>query len=259
MLQFGAANAQNFTPSKSGFQQGQNGGGSGNTNVNNQGYNQNGNYQNGNNQNGNYQNGNYPNGNYQNGNNQNGNYQNGNNQGYNPNGNKLAQNANSNVNDLKAAIAKCEQSPIVITNAFGNYKFGMSEREFIKVTKAAIKAKQAKRNSIGNVEYKMNFADGRTYSLILANAAFFKDKLCGLDFVFERFDGGMSDLIMEEIMQGDRFQDMDQYAVPMGFIYLKDNLEVILSRGTLSYMNLSVVNQRAKENAEQNHLSRDAF
>ncbi len=161
--------------------------------------------------------------------------------------------------DLKAAIARCEQSPIVITNAFGNYKFGMSEKEFVKVTKAAIKAKQAKRNSIGNVEYEMNFADGRTYSLILANAAFFKGKLCGLDFVFERFDAGMSDIIMEEIMQGDRFQDMDQYAVPMGYVYLKDNLEVILSRGRLSYMNLSVVNQRAKENAERNHLSRDAF
>ena len=161
--------------------------------------------------------------------------------------------------DLKAAIARCEQSPIVITNAFGNYKFGMSEKEFVKVTKAAIKAKQAKRNSIGNVEYEMNFADGRTYSLILANAAFFKGKLCGLDFVFERFDAGMADIIMEEIMQGDRFQDMDQYAVPKGYIYLKDNLEVDLSRGSLSYMNLSVVNQRAKENAERNHLSRDAF
>ena len=167
--------------------------------------------------------------------------------------------SNANAADLKAAIAKCEQSPIVITNAFGNYKFGMTEKEFVKVTKAAIKAKQAKRNSIGNVEYEMSFADGRTYSLILANAAFFKDKLCGLDFVFERFDGGMSDIIMEEIMQGDRFQDMDQYAVPMGYVYLKDNLEVILSRGRLSYMNLSVVNQRAKENAERNHLSRDAF
>jgi hypothetical protein len=169
------------------------------------------------------------------------------------------QNANSNVADLKAAIARCEQSPIVITNAFGNYKFGMTEKEFVKVTKAAIKAKQAKRNSIGNVEYEMNFADGRTYSLILANAAFFKGKLCGLDFVFERFDAGMADIIMEEIMQGDRFQDMDQYAVPEGYIYLKDNLEVDLSRGSLSYMNLSVVNQRAKENAERNHLSRDAF
>ena len=130
------------------------------------------------------------------------------------------QNANSNVADLKAAIARCEQSPIVITNAFGNYKFGMTEKEFVKVTKAAIKAKQAKRNSIGNVEYEMNFADGRTYSLILANAAFFKGKLCGLDFVFERFDAGMADIIMEEIMQGDRFQDMDQYAVPKGYIYL---------------------------------------
>ena len=169
------------------------------------------------------------------------------------------QNANSNVADLKAAIARCEQSPIVITNAFGNYKFGMTEKEFVKVTKAAIKAKQAKRNSIGNVEYEMNFADGRTYSLILANPAFFKGKLCGLDFVFERFDAGMADIIMEEIMQGDRFQDMDQYAVPKGYIYLKDNLEVDLSRGSLSYMNLSVVNQRAKENAERNHLSRDAF
>lgn len=169
------------------------------------------------------------------------------------------QNANSNVADLKAAIARCEQSPIVITNAFGNYKFGMSEKEFAKVTKAAIKAKQAKRNSIGNVEYEMSFADGRTYSLILANAVFFKGKLCGLDFVFERFDAGMADIIMEEIMQGDRFQDMDQYAVPKGYIYLKDNLEVDLSRGSLSYMNLSVVNQRAKENAERNHLSRDAF
>ena len=177
----------------------------------------------------------------------------------NVNGAVNASNANANVDDLKAAIAKCEQSPIVITSAFGNYKFGMSEKEFVKVTKAAIKAKQAKRNSIGNVEYEMSFADGRTYSLILANAAFFKDKLCGLDFVFERFDGGMSDIIMEEIMQGDRFQDMDQYAVPMGYVYLKDNLEVILSRGRLSYMNLSVVNQRAKENAERNHLSRDAF
>ena len=169
------------------------------------------------------------------------------------------QNANSNVADLKAAIARCEQSPIVITDAFGNYKFGMTEKEFVKVTKAAIKAKQAKRNSIGNVEYEMSFADGRTYSLILANAAFFKGKLCGLDFVFERFDAGMADIIMEEIMQGDRFQDMDQYAVPKGYIYLKDNLEVDLSRGSLSYMNLSVVNQRAKENAERNHLSRDAF
>ena len=136
------------------------------------------------------------------------------------------QNANSNVADLKAAIARCEQSPIVITDAFGNYKFGMSEKEFAKVTKAAIKAKQAKRNSIGNVEYEMSFADGRTYSLILANAVFFKGKLCGLDFVFERFDAGMADIIMEEIMQGDRFQDMDQYAVPKGYIYLKDNLEV---------------------------------
>ena len=169
------------------------------------------------------------------------------------------QNANYIVADLKAAIARCEQSPIVITNAFGNYKFGMSEKEFAKVTKAAIKAKQAKRNSIGNVEYEMSFADGRTYSLILANAVFFKGKLCGLDFVFERFDAGMADIIMEEIMQGDRFQDMDQYAVPKGYIYLKDNLEVDLSRGSLSYMNLSVVNQRAKENAERNHLSRDAF
>jgi hypothetical protein len=169
------------------------------------------------------------------------------------------QNANSNVADLKAAIARCEQSPIVITDAFGNYKFGMTEKEFVKVTKAAIKAKQAKRNSIGNVEYEMSFADGRTYSLIVANAAFFKGKLCGLDFVFERFDAGMADIIMEEIMQGDRFQDMDQYAVPKGYIYLKDNLEVDLSRGSLSYMNLSVVNQRAKENAERNHLSRDAF
>ena len=177
----------------------------------------------------------------------------------NTNVNVVSNAPNANAADLKAAIAKCEQSPIVITNAFGNYKFGMSEKEFVKVTKAAIKAKQAKRNSIGNVEYEMNFADGRTYSLILANAAFFKDKLCGLDFVFERFDGGMSDIIMEEIMQGDRFQDMDQYAVPMGYVYLKDNLEVILSRGRLSYMNLSVVNQRAKENAERNHLSRDAF
>lgn len=177
----------------------------------------------------------------------------------NTNVNVVSNASNANAADLKAAIAKCEQSPIVITNAFGNYKFGMSEKEFVKVTKAAIKAKQAKRNSIGNVEYEMNFADGRTYSLILANAAFFKDKLCGLDFVFERFDGGMSDIIMEEIMQGDRFQDMDQYAVPMGYVYLKDNLEVILSRGRLSYMNLSVVNQRAKENAERNHLSRDAF
>ncbi|MBO4773119.1 MAG: hypothetical protein J5595_11330 [Bacteroidales bacterium] len=173
------------------------------------------------------------------------------------NGNANAPNANAA--DLKAAIAKCEQSPIVITNAFGNYKFGMSEKEFVKVTKAAIKAKQAKRNSTGNVEYEMNFADGRTYSLILANAAFFKGKLCGLDFVFERFDAGMSDIIMEEIMQGDRFQDMDQYATTKGYIYLKDNLEVDLSRGSLSYMNLSVVNQRAKENAERNHLSRDAF
>ncbi|MBO7568089.1 MAG: hypothetical protein J6T60_13455 [Bacteroidales bacterium] len=169
------------------------------------------------------------------------------------------QTANTNAADLKAAIARCEQSPIVITNAFGNYKFGMSEKEFVKVTKAAIKAKQAKRNSIGNVEYEMNFADGRTYSLILANAAFFKGKLCGLDFVFERFDAGMADIIMEEIMQGDRFQDMDQYATTKGYIYLKDNLEVDLSRGSLSYMNLSVVNQRAKENAERNHLSRDAF
>ncbi len=177
----------------------------------------------------------------------------------NTNVNVVSNASNANAADLKAAIAKCEQSPIVITNAFGNYKFGMSEKEFVKVTKAAIKAKQAKRNSIGNVEYEMSFADGRTYSLILANAAFFKDKLCGLDFVFERFDGGMSDIIMEEIMQGDRFQDMDQYAVPMGYVYLKDNLEVILSRGRLSYMNLSVVNQRAKENAERNHLSRDAF
>jgi hypothetical protein len=177
----------------------------------------------------------------------------------NTNVNVVSNAPNANAADLKAAIAKCEQSPIVITNAFGNYKFGMSEKEFVKVTKAAIKAKQAKRNSIGNVEYEMSFADGRTYSLILANAAFFKDKLCGLDFVFERFDGGMSDIIMEEIMQGDRFQDMDQYAVPMGYVYLKDNLEVILSRGRLSYMNLSVVNQRAKENAERNHLSRDAF
>lgn len=167
--------------------------------------------------------------------------------------------ANSNVADLKAAIEKCEQSPIVITDAFGDYKFGMSEKDFVKVTKAAIKAKQAKRNSIGNVEYEMNFADGRTYSLILANAAFYNGKLCGLDFVFERFDGGMANIIMEEIMQGDRFQDMDQYAVPKGYIYLKDNLEVDLSRGSLSYMNLSVVNQRAKENAERNHLSRDAF
>lgn len=177
----------------------------------------------------------------------------------NTNVNVVSNASNANAADLKAAIAKCEQSPIVITNAFGNYKFGMSEKEFVKVTKVAIKAKQAKRNSIGNVEYEMSFADGRTYSLILANAAFFKDKLCGLDFVFERFDGGMSDIIMEEIMQGDRFQDMDQYAVPMGYVYLKDNLEVILSRGRLSYMNLSVVNQRAKENAERNHLSRDAF
>ncbi|MBR2104469.1 MAG: hypothetical protein IJ894_02490 [Bacteroidales bacterium] len=177
----------------------------------------------------------------------------------NTNVNVVSNASNANAADLKAAIAKCEQSPIVITNAFGNYKFGMTEKEFVKVTKAAIKAKQAKRNSIGNVEYEMSFADGRTYSLILANAAFFKDKLCGLDFVFERFDGGMSDIIMEEIMQGDRFQDMDQYAVPMGYVYLKDNLEVILSRGRLSYMNLSVVNQRAKENAERNHLSRDAF
>ena len=177
----------------------------------------------------------------------------------NTNVNVVSNAPNANAADLKAAIAKCEQSPIVITNAFGNYKFGMTEKEFVKVTKAAIKAKQAKRNSIGNVEYEMSFADGRTYSLILANAAFFKDKLCGLDFVFERFDGGMSDIIMEEIMQGDRFQDMDQYAVPMGYVYLKDNLEVILSRGRLSYMNLSVVNQRAKENAERNHLSRDAF
>ena len=171
----------------------------------------------------------------------------------------VSQNANTNVNDLKAAIAKCEQSPIVITNAFGDYKFGMTEKEFVKVTKTAIKNKQAKRNSIGNVEYEMSFADGRTYSLILANAAFYNNKLCGLDFVFERFDGGMADIIMEEIMQGDRFQDMDQYAVPKGYIYLKDNLEVDLSRGSLSYMNLSVVNQRAKENAERNHLSRDAF
>ena len=169
------------------------------------------------------------------------------------------QNANTNVADLKAAILKCEQSPIVITDAFGSYKFGMSEKDFVKVTKAAIKAKQAKRNSIGNVEYEMSFADGRTYSLILANAAFYNGKLCGLDFVFERFDGGMSDIIMEEIMQGDRFQDMDQYAVPKGYIYLKDNLEVDLSRGSLSYMNLSVVNQRAKDNAERNHLSWDAF
>jgi|GEM_PF-2656489 len=169
------------------------------------------------------------------------------------------QNANTNAADLKAAIARCEQSPIVITDAFGNYKFGMTEKEFVKVTKAAIKAKQAKRNSIGNVEYEMSFADGRTYSLILANAAFFKGKLCGLDFVFERFDAGMADIIMEEIMQGDRFQDMDQYATTKGYIYLKDNLEVDLSRGSLSYMNLSVVNQRAKENAERNHLSRDAF
>ena len=177
----------------------------------------------------------------------------------NTNVNVVSNASNTNAADLKAAIAKCEQSPIVITNAFGNYKFGMSEKEFVKVTKAAIKAKQAKRNSIGNVEYEMNFADGRTYSLILANAEFFKDKLCGLVFVFERFDGGMSDIIMEEIMQGDRFQDMDQYAVPMGYVYLKDNLEVILSRGRLSYMNRSVVNQRAKENAERNHLSRDAF
>lgn len=44
-----------------------------------------------------------------------------------------------------------------------------------------------------------------------------------------------------------------------GVVYLKDNLEIDLSRGSLSYMNLSVVNQRAKENAERNHLSRDAF
>ena len=214
MLQAGVAGAQNFTPGRSGVQQGQNVGGVVNTNSN---------------------------------------------QNYNQNYNNPAANAYSNVADLKAAIARCEQSPIVITNAFGNYKFGMSEKEFVKVTKAAIKAKQAKRNSIGNVEYEMNFADGRTYSLILANAAFFKGKLCGLDFVFERFDAVMSDIIMEEIMQGDRFQDMDQYAVPKGYIYLKDNLEVDLSRGSLSYMNLSVVNQRAKENAERNHLSRDAF
>lgn len=165
----------------------------------------------------------------------------------------------ANAAELKAAIAKCEQSPIVITDAFGDYKFGMTEKEFVKVTKAAIKAKQAKRNSIGNVEYEMAFADGRTYSLILANAAFFNNKLCGLDFVFERFDGGMSDIIMEEIMQGDRFKDMTKYATTKGVVYLKDNLEIDLSRGSLSYMNLSVVNQRAKENAERNHLSRDAF
>ena len=220
LLQAGVAMAQNFTPSKSGYQsnnsyqQNQSAGGNANVNVN----------------------------------------------GYNTYGNQNVGNYTmSNPADLKAAIARCEQSPIVITNAFGNYKFGMSEKEFAKVTKAAIKAKQAKRNSIGNVEYEMNFADGRTYSLILANAVFFKGKLCGLDFVFERFDSGMSDIIMEEIMQGDRFHDMDQYAVPKGFIYLKDNLEVDLSRGSLSYMNLSVVNQRAKDNAERNHLSRDAF
>ena len=225
MFQAGVCVAQNFTPSKSGYQPGQNGGGAVNTNVNTSVGNQN---------------------------------------VYNPAANRAAvnrsvTNTNGNVTDLAAAIAKCEQSPIVITNAFGDYKFGMSEKEFVKVTKAAIKAKKAKRNSIGNVEYEMNFADGRTYSLILANAAFFNDKLCGLDFVFERFDGGMSDIIVEEIMQGDRFHDMDQYIVPMGYIYLKDNLEVILSRGRLSYMNLSVVNQRAKDNAERNHLSRDAF
>ena len=89
----------------------------------------------------------------------------------NTNVNVVSNAPNANAADLKAAIAKCEQSPIVITNAFGNYKFGMSEKEFVKVTKAAIKAKQAKRNSIGNVEYEMSFADGRTYSLILANAS----------------------------------------------------------------------------------------
>ncbi len=160
---------------------------------------------------------------------------------------------------LKSAIEAAEQSKETITEAYGPYKFGMSEKEFVKATKAAIKEKKATRNSIGNVEFVNYFPDGRTYSVILANAVFYQDKLCGLDFVFERFDSAISDIILNEIMQADRFAEMDKYTKTDGITYIKDNPQVDLSRGSISYVNAPVVNQKAKENMEKNTGSRRAF
>lgn len=167
--------------------------------------------------------------------------------------------ANAQEADLKGAIAKAEQCRETISEAFGPYKFGMSEKEFNKATKTAIKEKKATRNSIGNVEFLMYFADGRPYSVILANAAFYQDKLCGLDFVYERFDATISEIIMEEIMAADRFADMEKFQTTNGIIYLKDNLQVELSRGSMSYINAPIINQKAKENQEKNTSSRRTF
>lgn len=171
----------------------------------------------------------------------------------------MAQEDEGVSSDLKLAIENARKSSESITEAFGPYTFGMKEKEFVKATKKAIKAKQASRNSIGNVEYVMYFADGRPYSLILANAAFYQDKLCGLDFVFERFDVGISDIIMDEITQADRLKEMDRYETTRGYMYFKNNLQVELSRGSMSYVNAPVVSQKAKENAEKNANSRGAF
>lgn len=160
---------------------------------------------------------------------------------------------------IKAAISAAEQSKETISEAYGPYKFGMTEKEFNKATKQAIKEKKAARNSIGNVEFIHYFADGRPYSIILANAAFYQNKLCGLDFVFERFDTGISEIIMDEIMQADRFNEMEMFQKTDGVTYVKDNLQVDLSRGSMSYVNAPVVNQKAKENMEKNTGSRRAF
>lgn len=160
---------------------------------------------------------------------------------------------------LKSAISGAEHSKETITEAFGPYKFGMSEKEFNKATKQAIKEKKAARNSIGNVEFILYFADGRPYSIILANAAFYQDKLCGLDFVYERFDAGISENIMNEIMQADRLSEMDKYVKTDGITYIKDNLQIDLGRGSMSYINAPIVNQKAMENMEKNTGSRRAF
>lgn len=161
--------------------------------------------------------------------------------------------------DLKTAVAKSQESRESITEAFGPYKFGMSMKDFNKATKLAIKEKKASKNSIGNVEYVMYFADGRPYSVILANAAFYQDKLCGLDFVFERFDPAMSQIILNEIMEAERFADMEKYDKTDGTIYIKDNLLVTLSRGSMSYVNMPVITQKAQENQDKNTSSRRAF
>jgi len=160
---------------------------------------------------------------------------------------------------LKSAITKSAECRESITEAFGPYKFGMSMKDFNKATKQAIKEKKASRNAIGNVEYVLYFPDGRPYSVILANAAFYQDKLCGLDFVFERFDTAISEIIYNEIMEADRFSDMEKYEKTDGVIFIKDNLQVILSPGSMSYVNSPVISHQAQENENLNTSSRRAF